>query len=67
MKENIIVNSITFKMMESYEIIYKCAYKNAVKKAQEMLYQKIGDLYKIFYGEWLNYKIFMENNPIEIL
>jgi len=53
--------------MESYEIIYKCAYKNAVKKAQEMLYQKIGDLYKIFYGEWLNYKIFMENNPIEIL
>jgi hypothetical protein len=66
-KENIIVNGVTFKMMGFCEIVYKCAYRNAVKKAQEMLYQKIGSLYEIIHGEWLNYEIFMESNPIEIL
>ncbi|CAI2200564.1 9770_t:CDS:2, partial [Funneliformis geosporum] len=66
-KENIIVNGVTSKMMGSRGIVYKRAYRNAVKKAQEMLYQKIGSLYEIIHGEWLNYEIFMESNPIEIL
>ena len=66
-KENIIVNGITSKMMESRGIAYKCAYRTVVKKAQEMLYHKIGYLYEIFHGKWLSYKIFMGSNPIEIL
>ncbi|CAI2180104.1 9005_t:CDS:2 [Funneliformis geosporum] len=45
----------------------KRTYRNAIKKVQEILYQKIGSLYETFYGEWLNYKIFMESNPIKIL
>jgi len=32
-KENIIVNDVTFKMMESYGNAYKCTYRNAVKEA----------------------------------
>ncbi|CAB5352583.1 unnamed protein product [Rhizophagus irregularis] len=66
-KENIIVNGVTSKMMESRGIAYKRAYRTAVKKAQEMLYHKIGYLYEIFHGEWLSYEIFMGSNPIEIL
>ncbi|PKB98390.1 DNA/RNA polymerase, partial [Rhizophagus irregularis] len=66
-KENIIVNGVTSKMMESRGIAYKRAYRTAVKKAQEMLYQKIGYLYEIFHGEWLSYEIFMISNPIEVL
>src|SRR5581483_6419389 len=66
-KENIIVNGVTSKMMESRGIAYKHAYRTAVKKAQEMLYHKIGYLYEIFYGEWLSYEIFMISNPIEVL
>ncbi|GES94728.1 DNA polymerase family B-domain-containing protein [Rhizophagus clarus] len=45
-KENIIVNGVTSKMMESRGIAYKRAYRTAVKKAQEMLYQKIGKISK---------------------
>ena len=37
-KENIIMNCVTFKMMESCRIAYKCAYKSAIKKVQEILY-----------------------------
>ena len=66
-KENIIVNGVTFKMMESRRIAYKRAYKSAVKKVQEILYQKIGSLYKIFHGKWLSYEVFMVSNPIGIL
>ncbi|CAI2197607.1 6624_t:CDS:2, partial [Funneliformis geosporum] len=66
-KENIIVNGVTSKMIGSRGIVYKRAYRNAVKKAQEILYQKIGGLYEIFHGEWLNYEIFMKSNPIKIL
>src|SRR5205814_1481906 len=66
-KENIIVNGVTFKMMKSRRIAYKRAYRTAVKKAQEMLDYKIVYLYEIFYGEWLSYEIFMGSNPIEIL
>ncbi|RGB24214.1 hypothetical protein C1646_676540 [Rhizophagus diaphanus] len=67
MKDNIIVNGITFKMMKSCGKAYQRAYREAVKKAQEMLYQKIGSLYEIFHDEWLNYKVFMTNNPIKII
>ncbi|CAB5303268.1 unnamed protein product [Rhizophagus irregularis] len=66
-KENIIVNGVTSKMIESRGIAYKRAYRTAVKKAQEMLYHKLGYLYEIFHGEWLSYEIFMGSNPIEIL
>ncbi|GES95226.1 DNA polymerase family B-domain-containing protein [Rhizophagus clarus] len=66
-KENIIVNGITFKMMVSRGKAYKRAYRSAVKKAQEMLYQKIDSSYEIFHGEWLNYEIFMVSNPVEVL
>ncbi|RIA93635.1 DNA polymerase family B-domain-containing protein [Glomus cerebriforme] len=66
-KENIIVNGITFKMMISREIAYKHSYRNAIKKVQEILYQKISSLYEIFHGEWLNYEIFIASNPIEEL
>ena len=58
-KENIIVNGVTSKMMESRGIAYKRAYRTAVKKAQEMIYHKIGYLYEIFHGEWLSYEIFI--------
>jgi len=54
-------------MMESRGIAYKRAYRTAVKKAQEMLYQKIGYLYEIFHGEWLSYEIFMASNPVKVL
>src|ERR1044071_3321559 len=64
-KENIIVNGVTFKMMVSCEKAYKRAYRSAIKEAQEMLYQKIGSSYEIFYSEWLNYKIFIVSNPIK--
>jgi hypothetical protein len=37
-KENIIVNGITFKMMIFRGIAYKRAYRKAVKRAQEILY-----------------------------
>src|SRR6266496_3782986 len=66
-KENIIVNGVTFKMMISRRDAYKRAYRNAVKKAQEILYQKIGSSYEIFHGEWLSYEIFMASNPVEVL
>ncbi|PKK55951.1 hypothetical protein RhiirC2_801093 [Rhizophagus irregularis] len=66
-KENIIVNVITYEMMESHRTAYKRTYGSAVKKAQEMLRQKAGCLYEIFHGEWLNYEVFMASNPIDIL
>ena len=61
------MNDVTFKMMISYKITYKCSYRSAIKKAREILYQKIGNSYKIFHGKWLNYKIFMTSNPVKIL
>ncbi|RIA94870.1 hypothetical protein C1645_734490 [Glomus cerebriforme] len=67
MKENIIVNGVTSKMMGSRKNTYKRAYRNAVKEGQEMLYQKIGSSYEIFHGKWLSYKIFMVNNSVEVL
>jgi hypothetical protein len=66
-KENIVVNGITYEMMKSRGIAYKRTYRSAVKKVQETLYQKIGGLYEIFHGEWLNYEVFMASNPLEIL
>ncbi|GET02588.1 hypothetical protein GLOIN_2v1791784 [Rhizophagus clarus] len=54
-------------MMESRGIAYKRAYRTAVKKAQEILYQKIGSSYEIFHGAWLSYEIFMTSNPVEII
>src|SRR6266498_5055161 len=66
-KENIIVNGVTFKMMISCEDAYKRAYRNAVKEAQEILYQKIGSSYEIFHSEWLSYEIFITSNPVKIL
>ncbi|RGB29536.1 hypothetical protein C1646_766510, partial [Rhizophagus diaphanus] len=48
-KENIIVNGVTSKMMESRGI----AYKRAVKKVQEMLYQKISTYTKYFMANGL--------------
>ncbi|CAG8677855.1 21067_t:CDS:2, partial [Gigaspora rosea] len=38
--KNIVVNGITSKMMESCEKVYQRTYRNAVKKAQEILYQQ---------------------------
>src|SRR6266542_5727501 len=66
-KENIIINGVTFKMMISHGIAYKRSYRSAIKKAQEILYQKIGSSYEIFHGEWLSYEIFMASNPVEVL
>ena len=66
-KENIIINSLTFKMRVFYKKAYKCVYKRAIKKMQKILYQKIGYLYEIFYDEWFSYKIFMTSNPVKIL
>ncbi|GBB85736.1 hypothetical protein RclHR1_01220033 [Rhizophagus clarus] len=66
-KENIVVNGITSEMMKSCGVIYKRAYREAVKKTQEILYQKIGSSYKIFHGEWLSYKIFMVSNSVKII
>src|SRR6266498_1378448 len=66
-KENIIVNGVTFKMMISRRNAYKRAYENAVKEAQGLLYQKIGSSYEIFHGKWLSYEIFMASNPVEVL
>ena len=61
------MNGVTFKMMISRGNAYKRAYRNVVKEAQEMLYQKIGYLYEIFHGEWLSYEIFMVSNPVKVL
>ncbi len=61
------MNGVTFKMMISCGKAYKRVYKNVVKKAQEILYQKIGYSYEIFHGEWLSYEIFMASNPVKIL
>ena len=61
------MNGITSKMIEFHRIAYKHAYKSVVKIVQEILYQKIGSLYEIFYGEWFSYKVFMASNFIEIL
>ena len=66
-KENIIVNGVTSKMMVSRGRAYKRAYRSAVKETQEMLYQKIGSSYEIFHGEWLSYEIFIVSNPVEVL
>ncbi|GES80528.1 DNA polymerase [Rhizophagus clarus] len=44
-KENIVVNGITSEMMKSRGVIYKRAYREAVKKTQEILYQKISSSY----------------------
>jgi len=61
------VNGIILKMMISSRKAYKRAYESAVKKMQEILYQKIGYSYEIFHGEWLSYEIFMASNPIKVL
>ncbi|CAG8712150.1 25951_t:CDS:1, partial [Racocetra persica] len=66
-KENIVVNGITSKMMESCGKVYQCTYRNAVKKAQELLYQQVGSVYEVFHSNGLNYEIFMTNNPVEPL
>ena len=67
MKENIMMNGITSEMIKSHGITYKHSYRSAIKKAREILYQKIGSLYEIFHGKWLSYEIFMTSNPIKIL
>ncbi|CAH1767546.1 18901_t:CDS:1 [Entrophospora sp. SA101] len=46
---------------------YKRAYKNAVKKARDILHQEIGDSYEIFHGNWLSFEYFKVYDPVEIL
>ncbi|CAG8473088.1 4936_t:CDS:1 [Acaulospora morrowiae] len=45
------INGIDFKIISNHGYAYKRAYKNAVKTVQAILYQKIGDVYEIFYGD----------------
>ncbi|RGB28988.1 hypothetical protein C1646_767171 [Rhizophagus diaphanus] len=51
--ENIVVNGITSEMMKSRGVIYKKAYREAVKKAQEIFYQKIDSSYEIFQEKFM--------------
>ncbi|CAG8723773.1 6131_t:CDS:1 [Acaulospora morrowiae] len=50
-KEINVINKITPKIISNRGYAYKRAYKNAIKTAQSILYQKIGNTYEIFHGE----------------
>ncbi|CAG8593401.1 7908_t:CDS:1 [Paraglomus occultum] len=54
-------------MMRARGHAYKRAYKNAIKIARTLLYQKIGDAYEIFHGNWLNFEDFKVSNPVDRL
>ena len=45
------LSGISPKMMLNRGYAYKHAYKNAIKTAQYILYQKVGNTYEIFHGE----------------
>ncbi|CAJ0651449.1 6482_t:CDS:2 [Entrophospora sp. SA101] len=53
-----VINGIAPKIISNRGYAYKRAYKNAIKTAQAISYQKIGDTYEIFYGDWLNFEDF---------
>ncbi|CAJ0830588.1 11628_t:CDS:2 [Entrophospora sp. SA101] len=57
-KEINVINGIAPKIISNRGYAYKRAYKNAIKTAQAISYQKIGDTYEIFYGDWLNFEDF---------
>ncbi|CAG8819062.1 8242_t:CDS:1, partial [Racocetra persica] len=40
------------------------AYKRAYKKAQDILYQKIGNTYEIYYRDWLSFEDFKVGDPV---
>ncbi|CAG8550526.1 481_t:CDS:2 [Gigaspora rosea] len=54
-------------MMLNCGYAYKRAYKNAIKTAQSILHQKIGNTYEIFHGGWLNFEDFKATNTVERL
>ncbi|CAG8734863.1 2458_t:CDS:2, partial [Dentiscutata heterogama] len=57
-------NGIDSKIIANREYAYKRAYKKAVKTAQAILHQNIGNTYKIFHGEWLNFEDFKISDPV---
>ncbi|CAG8611262.1 14433_t:CDS:2 [Cetraspora pellucida] len=61
------IDGITPKIISNRGYAYKRAYKNAIKTAQSILYQKIGNTYKIFHGEWLSFEDFKATNNVERL
>ncbi|CAG8704728.1 5933_t:CDS:1, partial [Acaulospora morrowiae] len=61
------LSGISPKMMLNRGYAYKRAYKNAIKTAQSILHQKIGNTYEIFHGEWLNFEDFKVINTVERL
>ncbi|RIB12706.1 hypothetical protein C2G38_2199925 [Gigaspora rosea] len=54
-----------YKQIDDYA--QKKAKLNAIKKAQEILYQQVGSVYEVFHGNGLNYETFMTNNPVKTL
>ncbi|CAJ0847069.1 4502_t:CDS:2 [Entrophospora sp. SA101] len=62
-KEINVINGIAPKIISNRGYAYKRAYKNAIKTAQAISYQKIGDTYEIFYGDWLNFEDFKIGPP----
>ncbi|RHZ54544.1 hypothetical protein Glove_426g52 [Diversispora epigaea] len=61
------LSGVTTKMLLNRGYAYKRAYKNAIKTAQSILHQKIGNMYEIFHGEWLSFEDFKASNSIERL
>ncbi|CAG8603890.1 5065_t:CDS:2 [Paraglomus occultum] len=53
--------------MRARGVAYRRAYKNAIKMARNILYQKVGEAYEIFHGNQLSYEDFIVNDPVEKL
>ncbi|CAG8624923.1 5237_t:CDS:1, partial [Paraglomus brasilianum] len=66
-KEINVINGIAPKIISNRGYAYKRAYKNAIKTAQSILHQKIGNTYEIFHGEWLSFEDFKATNTVERL
>ncbi|CAJ0759341.1 12062_t:CDS:2 [Entrophospora sp. SA101] len=61
------LNGVTPKMITDRGPAYKRASKNAIKKAQSILYREISDTYEIFHGNWLSFEYFKVDDPVEKL
>ncbi|CAG8668390.1 3877_t:CDS:1, partial [Dentiscutata heterogama] len=66
-KEINVIDGIASKIISNRKYAYKHVYKNAIKTAQSILYQKVGNTYEIFHGEWLSFEDFKATNNVERL
>ncbi|CAG8654142.1 17163_t:CDS:2 [Cetraspora pellucida] len=66
-KEINVIDGIAPKIISNCGYAYKRAYKNAIKTAQSILYQKVGNTYEIFHRKWLSFEDFKATNNVERL